>query len=525
MKKENYLIGNSKQRFVKEIVRQTLFLFITICSLSIAMGQVAINEDDSDADARAALDVKSTKKGMLFPSMSSAARDALKSPAAGLLIYNISTSTHNYYDGTNWRAITTETAIPATNPGTLGTDVGVGIGIDDPDNSAMLQVSSSTKGFLLPRGNIIPPITNGAIFYTPNDGSIRVCDGGAYQAINSSIIGIAATGSETAEGVLIGSGTIANSAAFEVRSGTKHLLIPRMGNGQRDAIPSPAEGLTIYNTQVWKLQFYSNFNWYSWVMGSVPPPSLTTETFNNTGTGAIGNIQNFTVPAGIFAVIIEAWGAQGGSSTDHVGGKGARMKGTFEVTPGDVFQIAVGQQGTNTTTNSSGGGGGSFVYNQTTSTLLLVAGGGGGAGGAGIGLNGLITEAGGQDWTATNAGGTGGNGGPEGPNYSGAGGAGFFTNGADGNLNSTAIGGKSWANGLFGGDGGAYNGTDGGYGGGGGADYSPGGGGGYSGGASFGSGDGSTRQGAGGGGSYNVGTNQSNASGVQTGHGQVTISY
>ena len=45
----------------------------------------------------------------------------------------------------------------------------------------------------------------------------------------------------------------------------------------------------------------------------------------------VGSIETFTVPEGVTSITIEAWGAQGGGSN---GGKGARMKGDFTVTPG-----------------------------------------------------------------------------------------------------------------------------------------------------------------------------------------------
>jgi hypothetical protein len=527
MKKENYLIGNNSYLLVKKLVNHTLVLLITLYSFSSAMGQVAINEDDSDANVNAALDIKSTTKGVLFPIMVNASRDALKSPAAGLLIYNPSTTSHNYYDGTNWKNITTGTAIPASNPGTVGSDVGVGIGIDDPDNSALLQVSSSTKGFLLPQGNPLPGTVQGLIFYTLGDNYIRVCNGTTFEGVTNSVIGTAASGSEAAEGVLIGTGTIANSAAMEVRDEARGLLIPRMTDLERDGIESPAEGLTIYNTSSNKIQFYSTFNWYPWTMEAVATPTLTTVNFINTSAGRLGTTQTFTVPVGVTLLVIEAWGAEGGVLGAGTPGKGARMKGSISVAPGDLISIVVGQKGT-----LSGGGGGSFVYNSTTSQLLLAAGGGGGASDQanGSGGDGLTSEAGGNYTSGGGNGGTGGSGGfAEGTNHMGGAGAGFLSDGADGyaGISAGGGGGKSWDHDMLGGEESPspYNGRFGGFGGGGSAGYGPGGGGGYSGGSTYGTGSNANRHGGGGGGSYNSGANKSSAAGVQTGHGQVIIIY
>ncbi|MDP6232408.1 MAG: glycine-rich protein, partial [Nitrospinaceae bacterium] len=109
-------------------------------------------------------------------------------------------------------------------------------------------------------------------------------------------------------------------------------------------------------------------------------------TSGNTLHGAVTintqGIQEWTVPAtGIYT--IEVWGAQGGGT---YGGKGARMKGDFDLNQGDMIKIVVGQQGgTAGSNNTTSGGGGSFViispYNSN-SAILVIAGGGGGSPGS-----------------------------------------------------------------------------------------------------------------------------------------------
>jgi uncharacterized protein (TIGR02145 family) len=55
-----------------------------------------------------------------------------------------------------------------------------------------------------------------------------------------------------------------SSAALDITSTTKGLLIPRMTTSQRNSISSPVEGLLIYNTTVKCLEFYvGNGNWHS----------------------------------------------------------------------------------------------------------------------------------------------------------------------------------------------------------------------------------------------------------------------
>ncbi len=260
-----------------------------------------------------------------------------------------------------------------------------------------------------------------------------------------------------------------------------------------------------------------------------------------------GNIVNFTVPAGVTSITIDAKGAQGGSGTIYGtslaggGGKGARMQGTVSVTPGEVIRVLVGQMGGSSGGphgNENGGGGGSFVVRQSGNVPLIVAGGGGGAPSSSYGLSctRIAANADGQIGTSgisincytSASGGANGNGGSSAGSYQGGAGGGFYSNGANGGTHcSTAIGGASFLNGGTGGTGNnCYNINNyGGFGGGGGGQLGgPGGGGGYSGGASAGAWSSNSTYG-GGGGSYNIGTSQANTAGANVGNGSVTISW
>jgi hypothetical protein len=64
-----------------------LVLFLCLVSRTLAHAQVAISTDGSLPDNSAILDVNSTDKGMLIPRMTAAQRDAIVSPATGLLIF------------------------------------------------------------------------------------------------------------------------------------------------------------------------------------------------------------------------------------------------------------------------------------------------------------------------------------------------------------------------------------------------------------------------------------------------------
>jgi hypothetical protein len=200
-------------------------------------------------------------------------------------------------------------------------------------------------------------------------------------------------------------------------------------------------------------------------------------SFFNTSSG----IQLWTVPkTGIYT--IETWGAQGGDEGNiGRGGAGARMRGDFSLTFGEVIRILVGQTA-NMTRN--GAGGGTYVFRNTGDSFpLIVAGGGGGWGSSGGSASGGTTSTSGMTGSGAGyAGGTGGNGGVTALNSGwGGAGAGWLTNGGDGG----SFGGIAYAprNGAAGGNVFGCNGGYGGFGGGGGGGCNGGGGGGgYSGG-------------------------------------------
>lgn len=62
------------------------YLVMTIIAVN-GFAQIAVNTDGSSPDNSAMMDIKSTAKGLLIPRMTAAQRDAISSPANGLLVY------------------------------------------------------------------------------------------------------------------------------------------------------------------------------------------------------------------------------------------------------------------------------------------------------------------------------------------------------------------------------------------------------------------------------------------------------
>ena len=76
-------------------------LFLLLSSASFA--QVAISNDGSPPDNAAMLEVKSSTKGILPPRMTTTQMNSIASPAAGLMVFNITLSTICWFNGTTWQ--------------------------------------------------------------------------------------------------------------------------------------------------------------------------------------------------------------------------------------------------------------------------------------------------------------------------------------------------------------------------------------------------------------------------------------
>lgn len=61
------------------------------------------------------LDIKSEDKGLLIPRMSILKRDAIVTPATGLLVYVNDDDSFYFYDGTGWKLIGIATLISDAN--------------------------------------------------------------------------------------------------------------------------------------------------------------------------------------------------------------------------------------------------------------------------------------------------------------------------------------------------------------------------------------------------------------------------
>lgn len=85
---------------MKKII-STLILLLT--SFIGFTQNIAINTSGNASDPSAILDLSSTTSGLLIPRVTTAERNAIASPATGLIIYNTTTNLINFFDGVVWQ--------------------------------------------------------------------------------------------------------------------------------------------------------------------------------------------------------------------------------------------------------------------------------------------------------------------------------------------------------------------------------------------------------------------------------------
>ena len=133
-------------------MKKTILTLVTLTFIGLSTASAQVGIGTSTPDSSAALELESTDKGFLPPRMTTAQRDLIPSPSAGLIIFNTSTNSIEFCDGDNWVTYNERAKTPVvnTNPAPSGTG-DFGISTTTPDVNAVLDIASTNKGFLPPR--------------------------------------------------------------------------------------------------------------------------------------------------------------------------------------------------------------------------------------------------------------------------------------------------------------------------------------------------------------------------------------
>lgn len=206
---------------MKRIILAALCLSVSIVTLSQSL---AVNTDGSTADGSALLDIKSTLKGVLIPRMTKAEKNAITTPATGLLLYQTGPDSTGFYfyNGTQWNWLSTASTqqgwLTTGNAGTTASNNFLGTTDNIPlsfrqNNNWIGRMDASTRNYYI--GGGAGALASGNTNVAMGDSALNA--GSASQAIiigaqagkinnsgGSIAIGYQAASNNTAPGVAIG---------------------------------------------------------------------------------------------------------------------------------------------------------------------------------------------------------------------------------------------------------------------------------------------------------------------------------
>ncbi|SDD23571.1 hypothetical protein [Williamwhitmania taraxaci] len=175
---------------------------------------------------------------------------------------------------------------------------------DGPHGSAMLDITSTSKGLLIPRmteaeRDAITNPSSGLLIYQTTNESFYYWDGGTWYKLGSQWVN---NGENIyfPNRVVVGGSNGSTSAALDIQSSTGGVLVPRMYEEEKLAIKNPVSGLLIYQIDnTTGFYFYNGDEWLSvggvrtinvnspltYSGGATPTISLATVAVSEGGTG------------------------------------------------------------------------------------------------------------------------------------------------------------------------------------------------------------------------------------------------
>lgn len=270
------------------------FFFIFLGIRSIIAQNVGIGTNTPHASA--ILDITSTTKGLLAPRLTNEQMITMPSPANGLLIYNTDQNKYYYYQNTTWLPVSSSantwlysTSHMYNNP--VSFNVGIGSNVAPLERlhifGGNVTIENSVTQFpkITFRNNT--NILKGSFGVNNNDVRLGTTAGntGGYlkfdiedaQKMVITSIGNVGIGSNT---------TPAESALLDLNSTSKGFLAPRMSEANRNAITSPASGLSIYNTTTNQFNYFNGTIWRN--IGEISFWTANGDRIYNNNTESVG---------------------------------------------------------------------------------------------------------------------------------------------------------------------------------------------------------------------------------------------
>jgi hypothetical protein len=353
---------------------------------------IGVNPSGASPHPSSGLDVDFTDKGMLVPRLSDAERNALSNPAEGLLIFNTTTKCFNVFAYSIWMELCPDCINP---PAPVAGNSGAVCEADtlflyaSSVPGAVSYYWTGPNGFTSTQQNPVIPSPTAALSGTFSVYAANPLCSGPLAYTTATIhplpdphFNYSPAIIQPAQPITFSPLTPGATYQWTFQGGT-----PASSTAQNPVVSWPGYGSYAVDLTVTLNGCTSTYNGQIDVVNCIYQGQ--TVTFNYTGS-----VQNWTVPAGVCLINVDAYAAQGGLG----GGLGARTQATLTTVPGEVLNIYIGGQGSAPGAGWNGGGtGGSYGPSSgyyggggggatdirrngtSLSDRILVAGGGGGS--------------------------------------------------------------------------------------------------------------------------------------------------
>jgi hypothetical protein len=256
--------------------------------------------------------------------------------------------------------------------GIFGCFAQVGIGTLLPDSSSIMDLTSSSKGFLPPRmtaaqRNSIQKPATGLVIFNTTTGCLNIWSGALWRQVCPDCE------QKLATPVIKGLDTIncsASSVTYSLQTiagATKYIW----------SVPYGAKVTSGQNQDTITVDFANSSGGKLSVVAEGECPNSDTAFFSvavsplqrdSAVFSFIGQThQIFNVPACIDSIHVTLWGAQAGNSSNGSGGEGGFVSADIRVKPNDTLYIYVGEQPANGAGGGWNGGGSGSLPNYASS--------------------------------------------------------------------------------------------------------------------------------------------------------------
>ncbi|MFT3980728.1 MAG: hypothetical protein QM687_09690 [Ferruginibacter sp.] len=198
-------------------ILSAVFIYCFTNGQSVGIGTAAPN-------SKAALDISSTTKGLLIPSMTSIQRGLIGSAPDGLMVYDTDQHLFYHYDGGSWRKITNSTFWnnSTSRNYVYNTTDSIGIGTSTPTNRLDVNGNIRTRDTLIVDGRAT---IEGSAGVAGNLGAGSLSTSGNLTVAGNSIL----NGTTTANGNVNVSGTVNTDAAINIDNSSAILQLKSNG--------------------------------------------------------------------------------------------------------------------------------------------------------------------------------------------------------------------------------------------------------------------------------------------------------